>query len=226
MYVTDLIKSTNAYKIIAGEKKRGALSHAYLIVCPDGDYLKEYLKVFACLIACNDDGCEKCRVCNLISEEGYADCVFYPKDGGKILTADVDDLVSQTYVKPLENKTRIFVLSNVENMGGVAQNKILKTLEEPPENVCILMGATMDYSLLPTIKSRVKSIYVPPFGDKILKDTLIADFTDIKKLDNFIKYGEIESDLELLYSNYQEIPYLQYKNDYNGINQEHLKKYK
>ena len=46
-----------------------------------------------------------------------------------------------------------------------------------------------------------------------------------EKLDNFIKYGEIESDLELLYSNYQEIPYLQYKNDYNGINQENLKKY-
>ena len=189
MYVTELIKSTNAYKIISGEKKRGALSHAYLIVCPDGDFLKEYLKVFARLIACSSDGCGKCRVCSLIDEESYADCTFYPKDGGKILTADIDDLVSQTYVKPLENKTRLFVLSNVENMGGVAQNKILKTLEEPPSNVCILMGATMDYSLLPTIKSRVKSIYIPPFGDKILKNTLISEFTDIKKLDKAISVG-------------------------------------
>ena len=189
MYVTELIKSTNAYKIISGEKKRGALSHAYLIVCPDGDFLKAYLKVFARLIACEDGGCGKCRVCKLIDEEGYADCTFYPKEGTKILTADIDDLVSQTYVKPLENKTRLFVLSNVENMGAVAQNKILKTLEEPPANVCILMGATMDYSLLPTIKSRVKSIDVPPFGDKILKNTLISEFTDIKKLDKAISNG-------------------------------------
>ena len=189
MYVEELIKSTNAYKIIAGEKKRNALSHAYLIVCPESDYLKEYLKVFARLIACDDDGCSKCRVCRLIAEETYADCTLYPREGTKILTADVDDLLSQTHIKPIENRTRLFVLSNVENMNAAAQNKILKTLEEPPANVCILMGATMDYSLLPTVKSRVKRIDVPPFGDKILKNTLIGEFSDIKKLDKAISSG-------------------------------------
>ena len=107
MYVEELIKSTNAYKIIAGEKKRNALSHAYLIVCPDADYLKEYLKVFARLIACDNDGCSKCRVCKLISEETYADCTFYPSEGTKILTADIDNLLAQTYIKPIENKTRL-----------------------------------------------------------------------------------------------------------------------
>ena len=104
MYIDELIKSTNAYKIISGEKKRGALSHAYLIVCPDADFLREYLKVFARLIACSNDGCGACRTCKLISEEGYTDCTFYPKDGAKILTADVDDLLSQVNVKPLENR--------------------------------------------------------------------------------------------------------------------------
>lgn len=189
MYIDELIKSTNAYKIISGEKKRGALSHAYLIVCPDADFLREYLKVFARLIACSNDGCGACRTCKLISEEGYTDCTFYPKEGSKILTADIDDLLSQVNVKPLENQTRIFVLSGVENMNASAQNKILKTLEEPPANVCILMGATVDYSLLPTVKSRVKRIDVPPFGDKILKNVLIGEFSDIKKLDKAISSG-------------------------------------
>ncbi len=189
MYLTDLVKSTNAYKIISGEKKKGALSHAYLIVCPDGDYLRQYLKVIAQLIACDDEACGRCRVCRLIEEEGYADCSFYPKESGKILTADVDDLISQTFIKPIENKTRVFVLSGVENMNSAAQNKILKTLEEPPANVCILMGATADYSLLPTVKSRVKRIDIPPFGDKILKNTLIEEFSDIKKLDKAISLG-------------------------------------
>lgn len=189
MYVEELIKSTNAYKIIAGEKKRNALSHAYLIVCPDADYLREYLKAFARLIACDSDGCSRCRVCNLINDERYADCTVYPKEGGKILSADIDDLISQTYVKPIENKTRLFVLSNVENMNASAQNKILKTLEEPPANVCIIMGATMDYTLLSTVKSRVKRIDIPPFGDKILKNTLIGEFSDIKRLDKAIALG-------------------------------------
>ena len=49
MYVEELIKTTNAYKIISGEKKRDALSHAYLIVCPDGELIREYLKVFPAL---------------------------------------------------------------------------------------------------------------------------------------------------------------------------------
>ncbi len=189
MFVDELIKTTNAYKIIAGDKKRKTLSHAYLIVCPDGEFLRDYLKVFARLIACENDGCNNCRICRLISSEGYADCTFYPEEGKKILTADVDDLLSKTYIKPIENLTRIFVLSNVENMNTAAQNKILKTLEEPPENVCILMGATGDYTLLPTVKSRVKRIDIPPFGEKVLKNTLIGEFTDIKKLDKAISLG-------------------------------------
>lgn len=189
MYVEELIRSTNAYKIIKGEKKRGALSHAYLIVCSDAEYVKPYLKIFAKLIACKDDGCGRCRTCRLIDEEAYADCSFYPKEGNKILTPDVDDMLSQTYIKPIENDIRLFVLSNVENMNGAAQNKILKTLEEPPANVCILMGAAQDYTLLPTVKSRVKRIDIPPFGDKILKNTLIGEFSDIKKLDKAISLG-------------------------------------
>lgn len=188
-YLEELIKSTNAYKIIKGDKKRGTLSHAYLIVCPDGEFLRDYLKVFAKLIACDGDGCGNCRVCRLISEEKYADCSFYPEKDGKILTADVDDLISKTYIKPIENAKRLFVLSNAENMNSSAQNKILKTLEEPPENVCILIGATGDYTLLPTVKSRVKRIDIPPFGDKVLKNALIGEFTDIKKLDKAISLG-------------------------------------
>ena len=83
MYEIELIKSTNAYKIISGDKKRESLSHAYLIVCADGESLRDYLKIFAKLIACDNDGCENCRTCRLISSEQYADCTFYPQAGGK-----------------------------------------------------------------------------------------------------------------------------------------------
>lgn len=183
MYTEELIRQTNAYRIISGEKSRGALSHAYLIVCPDGEYLREYLKIFAKLIMCeNGDGCGECRPCRLIEKEAYADCTFYPQSGNKILTADIDDLIPQTYIRPLENKTRLFVLSGVENMAAAPQNKLLKTLEEPPANVCILMGATSDYSLLPTIKSRVKKIDVPPFSETALYGALSRELGESEKL--------------------------------------------
>lgn len=185
-----VIKNTNAYKIIYGEKRRGELSHAYLIVCPDGVMLKTYMKLFASLIMCENDGaCGECRPCRLIDKEAYADCDFYPKDGDKIKTADIDDLVSKTIIRPIESDIRMFVLVGAENMTAEAQNKILKTLEEPPRNVCILIGATTDNALLPTVKSRVKRLDVPPFSDGEIRRALGDEYPDKAKLESAIALG-------------------------------------
>lgn len=185
-----VIRNTNAYKIIYGEKKRGELSHAYLIVCPDGVMLKTYMKLFASLIMCENDGaCGECRPCRLIDKEAYADCDFYPKDGEKIKTADIDDLVSKTIIRPIESDIRMFVLVGAENMTAEAQNKILKTLEEPPRNVCILIGATTDNALLPTVKSRVKRLDVPPFSDGEIRRALGDEYPDKAKLESAIALG-------------------------------------
>ena len=185
-----VIRNTNAYKIIYGEKKRGELSHAYLIVCPDGVMLKTYMKLFASLIMCENDGaCGECRPCRLIDKEAYADCDFYPKDGDKIKTADIDDLVSKTIIRPIESDIRMFVLVGAENMTAEAQNKILKTLEEPPRNVCILIGATTDNVLLPTVKSRVKRLDVPPFSDGEIRRALGDEYPDKAKLESAIALG-------------------------------------
>ena len=185
-----VIRNTNAYKIIYGEKKRGELSHAYLIVCPDSVMLKTYMKLFASLIMCENDGaCGECRPCRLIDKEAYADCDFYPKDGDKIKTADIDDLVSKTIIRPIESDIRMFVLVGAENMTAEAQNKILKTLEEPPRNVCILIGATSDNALLPTVKSRVKRLDVPPFSDGEIRRALGDEYPDKAKLESAIALG-------------------------------------
>lgn len=185
-----VIRNTNAYKIIYGEKKRGELSHAYLIVCPDGVMLKTYMKLFASLIMCENDGaCGECRPCRLIDKEAYADCDFYPKDGDKIKTADIDDLVSKTIIRPIESDIRMFVLVGAENMTAEAQNKILKTLEEPPRNVCILIGATTDNALLPTVKSRVKRLDVPTFSDGEIRRALGDEYPDKAKLESAIALG-------------------------------------
>lgn len=185
-----VIRNTNAYKIIYGEKKRGELSHAYLIVCPDGVMLKMYIKLFASLIMCENDGaCGECRPCRLIDKEAYADCDFYPKDGDKIKTADIDDLVSKTIIRPIESDIRMFALVGAENMTAEAQNKILKTLEEPPRNVCILIGATSDNALLPTVKSRVKRLDVPPFSDGEIRRALGDEYPDKAKLESAIALG-------------------------------------
>lgn len=182
----ELVKETTAYKIISTEKKKGALSHAYLVVCADKYALKTYLKELAKVIEFQgDDGDE--RITKLIDKNAYADCTFYPLTGERIMTADVDDLVSKTYIRPLENKTRLFVLCGAENATPAAQNKLLKTLEEPPKGVVILIGALRESGLLSTVLSRVKKIDVPPLSSDKIRSVLSERCKDKDRLENAIR---------------------------------------
>lgn len=182
----ELVKDTTAYKIISTEKKNGALSHAYLVVCADKYALKTYLKELAKVIEFQGDDGDG-RIAGLIDKNAYVDCTFYPLTGDRIMTADVDDLVSKTYIRPLENKTRLFVLCGAENATPAAQNKLLKTLEEPPKGVVILIGALRESGLLSTVLSRVKKIDVPPLSSDKIRSVLSERCKDKDRLENAIR---------------------------------------
>lgn len=181
-----LIKKTEAYKIISAEKKAGKLAHAYLIVCADKENLKSYLKGIAKLILCDSENfCGKCRACVQTEEENYADVYFYPTEN-KISTDDVVSLISESYVKPIEGDKKVFVLTGADEMLAPAQNKLLKTLEEPPKNVYILLGATTEYPILSTVKSRVRKLKIDSFEDGELFNALKKDYPDSERLKNAI----------------------------------------
>lgn len=182
----ELVKDTTAYKIISTEKKNGALSHAYLVVCADKYALKTYLKELAKVIEFQGDDGDG-RIAGLIDKNAYADCTFYPLAGERIMTADVDDLVSKTYIRPLENKTRLFVLCGAENATPAAQNKLLKTLEDPPKGVVILIGALRESGLLSTVLSRVKKIDVPPLSSEKIRSVLSERCKDKDRLETAIR---------------------------------------
>lgn len=182
----ELVKETTAYKIISTEKKKGALSHAYLVVCADKYALKTYLKELAKVIEFQGDDGDG-RIAGLIDKNAYVDCTFYPLTGERIMTADVDDLVSKTYIRPLENKTRLFVLCGAENATPAAQNKLLKTLEDPPKGVVILIGALRESGLLSTVLSRVKKIDVPPLSSEKIRRVLSERCKDKDRLETAIR---------------------------------------
>ncbi len=180
MDFSSLLKNTNAYKILAGDEKKGTLSHAILIVSEDSYTLKDFAVFFAKLIICGENG-ENTRALRLIEKNEYPDAVFYPTDK-KIKTADIDELVEKSFLKPLECDKKLFVLVGAQDMNAQAQNKLLKTLEEPPENTYILLMATSVYPLLATVMSRVKRIDVPPFTDDEIFTALKDGRTDEEKL--------------------------------------------
>ena len=188
---TALLAETNAYRTIKGDRDNNRLSHAYLILSADGDNLTEYLKIFASLMVCQDGSpCGKCRRCKLMSENLFPDAFLFPKNGVSVLADDINDLIEESFVKPIEGDKKIFIISHAETMNASAQNKLLKTLEEPPSGVHLILGATSEFALLSTVKSRVKKLEIPAFSNEKLFSVLKNDYPDAKRLDTAIACGD------------------------------------
>ena len=91
-----LFYKSKPYRIVAGDAKSGTLSHAYLLVCPDGANLRAFLKELAVLVAGGDE-----RRDRLIREERFADMAVIPaEEGGKIAVGDVRAVIDDAYVNP------------------------------------------------------------------------------------------------------------------------------
>ena len=184
-----LIKNTVAYKSVLGDKKKDRLSHAYLVIDRDGENLETTLKIFAKVLGCNQvEPCNACRVCRGIDNQSHADLYFYSKS--ELSAQEVNELIEETYVRPIETSKKIFVISHGESLSPIVQNKLLKTLEEPPKNVHILIGATSEFPLLQTVKSRLKKLEIPRFSDETLFNAMKSDFEDEEKLKQAISCGD------------------------------------
>ena len=171
----EVIKNSNAYKTVKTDIKSGKLSHAYLLLIPDKRFIKEYLTVFSKLILGAE---EDERIGELVDKNAYQDMCVYPKNKDAVLVEDINSLIEESFYKPTENKVKLFVISSAETMNAPSQNKLLKTLEEPPKNVVILLGATSEFSLLQTIKSRTKKLELPLLSDEELFFALKEDYKD------------------------------------------------
>lgn len=162
MNYTKTIEKSKAYNNLMRDYHTGRFSHAFLFVNEDKDYLLEFAKK-VCLLILKDESLEK-----RIYDEVYPDVILLGKQS-KITSADASFLASDVYVRGYENDKKIYILIDTDEMNDESQNKILKTLEEPPHNIYIIMLARNTKSLLPTILSRVSMVEL----DKIAIDDII-----------------------------------------------------
>ena len=168
------------YTIIEKDKANSTLSHAYMLLCRDS-HPETYLKNYAKLLLCDSgSGCGACRSCSLIDKNLLPDCYTLLKDN--ILVEDVNLLIENTFLKPIEKDKKVYLISDMAGMNARAQNKLLKTLEEPPKSVIFLLATTNEYKVLDTIKSRVKILEMPAFSQEELINQLIGQFSDKQRL--------------------------------------------
>ena len=160
-----LIGQNELKQRLTGIVLSGNIGHAYVFSGPDGIGKMSFAKEFARMCMCTDpeEGCccGKCRACTLNGAGNNTDLNIISKDRDKtVISVDRirEDIQDKIQTAPNFSARKIFIIEDADMMNESAQNSILKTLEEPPEYVMIIMLCANTLNLIDTIKSRVINI--------------------------------------------------------------------
>lgn len=139
--------------------EQGKISHAYLFSGPRGTGKTSVAKIFAKAMNCPNqkDGepCNDCYICQAITEGSLEDVIEIDaaSNNGVDEIRDVRD--KSTYAPSLA-KHKVYIIDEVHMLSTGAFNALLKTLEEPTENVVFILATTELHKIPATILSRVQ----------------------------------------------------------------------
>ena len=124
------------------------------------------------MILCENKGCNNCKSCLEFESDNHPD--FYVIDEGDqtIKIEKIRQMQGKILEKPIISNRKVYIIRNAENMTKEAQNCLLKTLEEPPEFVVIILVASNENSFLNTILSRCTKIKFKNLSQTELKQVL------------------------------------------------------
>lgn len=168
----DALKSSRAYNLIKHDIDTGNLSHAYMVISPDTLALNNLFEIVACAVYCKDDACLACTTCHRILHGNHADVKFINSDNKNLKVEDVESLIDDTGTRPFESDHKLYFVFSADKMNAAAQNKLLKTLEEPQKTVTIFLGVSRESAMLDTVKSRSKKITLDRFSQEEISSAL------------------------------------------------------
>ena len=144
----------------------GHVSHAYLFCGPAGSNktLAAYALAQAYLCPKGATGprggaCGACDACGRIMRKKHPDVRYFaPEGAGGYLIDQIRDIVADVQLAPIQAQAKVYILDRAELLTTSSANAFLKTLEEPPDNVVIILLARTRESVLPTIVSRCQVV--------------------------------------------------------------------
>ncbi|HET6998717.1 MAG TPA: hypothetical protein VFI03_09015 [Solirubrobacterales bacterium] len=155
----------------------GAPSHAYLFRGPRGAGKGAAARAFAAeILATAAENPDDARRRALLDPSPHPDLVWLTPRGAQHLVDEVRERVIRAAAyRPFEGSKRVFVIEAAEAMRDESQNALLKTLEEPPEFVHLILLSSEPEALLETIASRCQPVDFAPLSAEVLEAQLTAD---------------------------------------------------
>ena len=169
-------------KVIEGFMKRAennTLSHAHLITGRDGIGKSIIADIFVSKILKKEIGKEN------------VDAIHYRNKKASIGVSEVRDIIEEVYKRPYEGDKKVIVIYDAEKLTVQAQNALLKTIEEPPNGVYILLLTTSLESLLDTIKSRCQIYKLTPLNKEEMINFINLNYeVSEKQISSLLAYSE------------------------------------
>ena len=153
----------------------GGPSHAYLFRGPRGSGKRAAARAFAAeLIAAASAAPEDARRRALLDPSPHPDLVWLAPTGAQHMVEEVRERVIRAAAyRPFEGGSRVFVVEAAEAMRDESQNALLKTLEEPPEFVHLILLSSDQEGLLETVASRCQVVDFAPLPAEVLERELV-----------------------------------------------------
>jgi DNA polymerase-3 subunit delta' len=172
-----------AVRVLDTSIKEGRVSHAYLFAGPTSVGKTTMALNLAQALNCQRENkpCQECEACRKIREGVHPDIRMVDLHYQALLREEEDadqkelrvDTVrhvsEQASLRPFEGRWRVFIIPDAELMNLRAANALLKTLEEPPAQVVLILTTTDARLLLPTVVSRCQV-----FGLRLVPADLIG----------------------------------------------------
>lgn len=179
---SDIIGQEHIKEHLQSSLRANKISHAYMISGEVSSGKEFIANIFAAALQCEEpkeDGspCFECHSCKQAISKNHPDIITVGHlKPNTISVEDIrEQIVNDIGIKPYNGKYKIYIVNEAEKMTVQAQNALLKSLEEPPEYVVMMLLTTNMQMMLSTITSRCVLLNMRPVDDSIVRQYLMKE---------------------------------------------------